>query len=175
MSPVVIHVFIFVVQSLSGVWFFATLWTTTHQASSSFTISGNLLKFMSVQLIMPSNHFILCCPLLFLPSIFLSIRVFSSEWALCIRWPKYWSFSFSISPSNEYSGLISFRMDWFDLCAFQGILKARILEWVAFPFSRDDKSRQCIKKQRHHFANKGLHSQSYGFSSSHVHDMTAGP
>ena len=122
MYPVVIHVFIFVVQSLSGVWFFATLWSTTHQASSSFTISGNLLKFMSVQLIMPSNHFILCCPLLFLPSIFLSIRVFSSEWALCIRWPKYWSFSFS--PSNEYSGLISFRIDWFDFLAVQGILNS---------------------------------------------------
>ena len=105
MSPVVIHVFIFVVQSLSGVWFFATLWTTTHQASSSFTISGNLLKFMSVQLIMPSNHFILCCPLLFLPSIFLSIRVFSSEWALCIRWPKYWS-SALVFPINK---------DWFPL------------------------------------------------------------
>ena len=91
------------------------------QASLSFSISWSLLKLMSIESIMPSNHLIVCCPLL-LPSIFPSSRVFSSESALCIRWPKYWSFSFSISPSNEYSGLISFRIDWFDLLAVQGTL-----------------------------------------------------
>ena len=90
----------------------------------SFTVSQSLLKLMSIQSVMPSNHLILCCPLLLLPLIFPSIRVFSSESALCIRWPKYWSFSFSISPSNEDSGLISFRIHWFDLLAVQGILKS---------------------------------------------------
>ena len=94
------------------------------QASLSFTISRNLLKLMTIESVMPSNHLILCCPLLLLPSIFPSIRVFSDESALCIRGPKYWSFSFSISPSNEYSGLISFRIDWFDLLAVQGTLKS---------------------------------------------------
>ena len=113
-----------VVQSLSCVWFFVTLWTSAHQASLSFTISQSLLKLMSVELVMPSNHLILSHPLLLLPSIFLSIMVFSSESALHIRWPKYWSFSFSISPSNEYSGLLSFRMDWLDLLAVQGTLKS---------------------------------------------------
>ena len=93
------------------------------QASLSFTISRGLLKLMSIETMMPSNHLILCRPLLFLLSIFPSIRVFSNESALCIRWPKYWSFSHSISPSNEYSGLISFRIDWFDLLAVQGTLK----------------------------------------------------
>ena len=92
------------------------------QASLSFTISWSLLKLMSIESIMPSNHLILCCLLLLLPSIFPSSRVFSNESALCIRWPKYWSFSFSISPSNEYSGLIPFRIDWFDLLAVQGTL-----------------------------------------------------
>ena len=100
-----------VVQSLSRIQSFVTPWTAARQASLSFTISQSLLKFMSVELVMPSNHLILCHPLLLLPSIFPSIRVFSSESALCISWPKYWSFSFSISPSNEYSGLISFRID----------------------------------------------------------------
>ena len=94
------------------------------QASLSFTISWSLLKLMSIQWVMPSNHLILCCLLLLLPSIFPTIRVFYNESALRIRWPKYWSFSFNISPSNEYSGLISFRMDWFDLLAVQGILKS---------------------------------------------------
>ena len=101
-----------------------TLGTAAHQASLSLTISRSLLKLMSTELMMPSNHLILCCPLLFLPSIFPSIRDFSSELALHIQWPKYWSFSFSISPSNEYSGLISFRIDWFDLLAVQGTLKS---------------------------------------------------
>ena len=102
---------------------FVTPLTAAHQASLSFTISQSLLKLMSIESVMPSNHLILCRPLLFLPSIFPSIRVFSNELALCIRWPNYWSFSFSISPSNEYSGLISFGIDWFDLFAVQGILK----------------------------------------------------
>ena len=100
-----------------------TPWTAAHQASLSITNSWSLLKLMSIMLVMPSNHLILCRPLLLLPSIFPSIRVFSNESVLRIRWPKYWSFSFSISPSNEYSGLISFRIDWFYVLAVQGILK----------------------------------------------------
>ena len=98
-------------------------WTTARQASLSITNSQSPPKLMSIELVMPSNHLILCHPLL-LPSIFPSIRVFSNESALCIRWPKYWSFSFNISPSNEHSGLISFRMDWLDLCAAQGTLRS---------------------------------------------------
>ena len=112
------------VQSLSCVRLFATPWTAARQASLSITNSLGLLKLMSIKSVMPSNHLILCRPLLLLPSIFPSIRVFSSESVLHIRWPKYWSFSFSISPSNEYSGLISFRMDWLDLLAVQGSLKS---------------------------------------------------
>ena len=99
------------VKLLSHVQFFVTPWTAALQASLSITISRSLLKFMSIESVMPSNHLILRCPLLLLPSIFPSIRVFSNESALCIRWPKYWSFSFNISPSSEYSGLISFRID----------------------------------------------------------------
>ena len=104
-----------------------TPWTAARQASLSITNSQSFLKFMSIRSVMPSNHFILCCPLLLLPSVFPCIRVFSSEsesLILCIRWPKYWSFRFNISPSNEYSGLISFRMDWLDLLAVQGTLKS---------------------------------------------------
>ena len=101
-----------------------TPWTEARQASLSFTNSWSLLKLVSIDLVMPSNHLILCRPLLLLPSIFPSIRVFSNESVLHIGWPKYWSFSFSISPSNEYSGLISFRMDWLDLLAVQGTLKS---------------------------------------------------
>jgi len=112
------------VQSLNCVRLFAIPWTTARQASLSITNSWSLLKLMSIELVMPSNHLILCHPLLTMPSIFPSIRVFSTESALFIRWPKYWSFSFSISPSNEYSGLISFRIDWFDLLAVQGTLKS---------------------------------------------------
>ena len=104
----------------SRVRLFETPWTAARQASLSVTNSQSLLKLMSTELVMPSNHLILCRPILLPPSIFPSIRVFSNESALCIRWPKYWSFSFSISPSNEYSGLISFRMDWLDLFAVQG-------------------------------------------------------
>ena len=102
----------------------ATPWTAAHQASLSITNSRSLLKLMSIELVMPSNHLILCRPLLLLPSIFPSIRVFSSESDCCITWPKYWSFSFSISPSNDHPGLISFRMDWLDLLAVQGTLKS---------------------------------------------------
>ena len=103
------------VQLLSHVWLFATPWTAACQASLSITNSWSSLKLMSIESVMPSSHLILCHPLLLLPSIFPSIRVFSNESALLIRWPKYWSFSFSISPSSKYSGLISFRMDWFPL------------------------------------------------------------
>ena len=112
------------VQLLSRVRFFATPWTVAGQASLSITNSWSSPKPMSIESVMPSNHLILCCPLLLSPSTFPSIRVFSNESVLPIRWPKYWSFSFSISPSNEYSGLISFRIDWFDLLAVQGTLKS---------------------------------------------------
>ena len=108
------------VQSLSCVWLFEAPWTIACQVSLSITNSQNLLKLMSIESVMPSNHLILCHPLLLLPSIFPSFKVFSNESVLHIRWPKYWSFSFSISPCSEYSGLISFRMDWLDLLAVQG-------------------------------------------------------
>ena len=111
------------VQLLSRVRLFATPWTASRQASLSIANSQSLLKLMSIESVMPSNHLILCCALL-LPSILPSIRVFSKESVLCLRWPKYWSFSFTISPSNEYPGLISFRMDWLDLLAVQGTLKS---------------------------------------------------
>ena len=111
-------------QLLSRVRLFVTPWTAACQASLSITNSRSLLKLMSIESVMPSNHLILCHPLLPLPSIFPSIRVFSNESALRIRWPKYWSFSFNINPSNEYPGLISFRMDWLDLLAVQGTLKS---------------------------------------------------
>ena len=113
-----------VVQSLSLLQLFVTTWTAAHQASLPFTISRSLLKLMSIESMMLPNHLILCHPLLLLPSVFPNIRVFSDEPALRIRWPKYWSFSFSISPSNEYSGLISFRIDWFVLLAVQRTLKS---------------------------------------------------
>ena len=111
-------------QLLSRVQLFVTPWTAVRQASLYITNSQSLLKLMSIELVMPSNHLILCCPLLLLPSIFPSIRVFSNESVLHIRWPRYWSFSFSISLSNEYSALISFRMNWLDLLAVQGTLKS---------------------------------------------------
>ena len=113
-----------VVWLLSHVWLFESPWTVAHQASLSFTISQSLLKLMSIEAVMPSNHLTLCCSLLLLPSVFPSIRVFSNESAPCIRWPKYWSFSFSISPSNEYSALVYFSIDWFDLLYIQGTLKS---------------------------------------------------
>ena len=112
------------VKSLNHVWLFATPWTAALQASLSITNSRQLLKLVSIEWVMPSNHLILCHPLLLPPSIIPSIRVFSNESGLHIRWPKYWRFSFSISPSNKYSGLISFRMDWLDLLAAQGTLKS---------------------------------------------------
>ena len=111
-------------QLPSHVRLFVTPLTAAHQALLSCTISWSLLKCMSIESVTPSNHLILCCPLLLLLSVFLSIRVYSNESVLCIRWPKYWSFSFSISPSNEYSGLISFRIEWLDLLAVQGTLKS---------------------------------------------------
>ena len=129
------------VQLLSCVWLLATPWTAAHQASLSFTNSWSLLKLMSVESGMPYNHLILCCPLLLLPSTFCSVRVFSNESVLPTRCPKYCSCSFSINPSNEYSGLTSFRIDWFDLLAGQGILKrllqhhsrkASVLQGLAF-------------------------------------------
>ena len=113
-----------VIHLLSRIYLFATPWTAALQASLSFTISQSLLKLMSIESVMPSNHFILCHLRLLLPSIFPSIRVFSNESALHIKWPKYWSFSFSIGPSNDYPELISFRMDWFDLFTVQENLKS---------------------------------------------------
>ena len=133
--------FVCSVQSLSCVRLFVTPWTAAHQASLSITKSQSSPKPMSIELVMSSNHFILCRPLLLLLSIFSSIRVFSNVSALCIRWPKYWSFSFNISPSNEHLGLISFRMDWLDFFAVQGTLqsllqhhssKASILQRLVF-------------------------------------------
>ena len=112
------------VQLLSHVWLFETPWTAAHQASLSITNSQSLLKLMWIESVMPSNHLFLCHPLLLLPSIFPSIRVFSNESSLRIRWSKYWSFSFSISSSKEYSGLISFRIDWFEVLAVQGTVKS---------------------------------------------------
>ena len=125
LSPLYICKLYTSVQSLSRVLLFATPWTAAHQFSQSITNSWSLLKLMSNELVMSSNHLILSCPLFLLPSIFLNIKVFSNESVIRIRWPKYyWSFSFNISPSNEYSGLISFRIDWLDLLAVQGTLKS---------------------------------------------------
>ena len=121
-----IAVYFIVVQSLNNVWVFATPWAAACQASLSLTISQSLLKLLSVESVILSNHSTLCCPLLLLPAVFLSIRVFSSELTLHIRWPKYWSFSFSISPSNESLGLIFFRTDWFDFLAVQWTLRSRL-------------------------------------------------
>ena len=118
--------FIFIVQLLRRVQLFVAPWTAARQASLSITISHSLLRLMSSESVTPSNHLILCHPLLLLPSVFPSIRVFFNESDLYIRWPKYWSFSFSISPPDEYSGLISFRIDWFDLLAVKGTLKSRL-------------------------------------------------
>ena len=112
------------VQSLSHVWIFATPWIIAHKSSLSITNSQRLFKCMSIETVMPSNHLIFCYPLHLPPSIFPGIRVFSNESLLRIRWPNYWSFSFNVSPSNEYSGLISFRVDWLDLLAVQGTLKS---------------------------------------------------
>ena len=118
------HIFVVLFNLLSCVWLFATPWTATCQSSLSSTLSQSLLKLMSIESMMLSDHLMLCHPLLHLPSTFPSIRLFSNETTLCIRQPKYWNFSFNISPSNEYSGLISFRTDWFNLLAVQGTLKS---------------------------------------------------
>ena len=122
-------------QSLSHVWLFATPWITACQATLSITDSQNLLKLVSIESMMPSSHLILCHPLLLLPSIFPSIRIFSKESAFYIRWPKYWNFSFSISPSSEYSGLISFRIDWLDLFAVQGTLRIHYFKTAPLSFN----------------------------------------
>ena len=119
-SNEIFHIGVF--QLLRHVWILVTPWTAAHQVSLSYIISQSLLQLMSFELVMPSNHPTLCCPFLLLPSIFPSIRVFSSKLALCIRWPEYWRFS--TSPSSEYSGFISFRIDWFHLVAVQGTLKS---------------------------------------------------
>ena len=122
--PYMLLLLLLLLSHFSHVWLFATPWTAAHQATQAFTVFWSLLKFMSIESVMPSNHLVLCCALLLLLSIFPSIRVFSNELALHIRWPKYWSFSFSISPSIEYSGLIFFRIYWLDLLAVQGTLKS---------------------------------------------------
>ena len=137
------------VQSLSSVWLFVMPWTAAHQDTLSITNSWSLLKLMSIESVLPSNHLILCHPLLLPPSIFPSIRVFSNESALHTRWPKYWSFSFNVSPSNEHSGLISFRNDWLDLLAVQGTLKSLFQHAV----------------HKHQFFGAQLSSQ----SNSHIH------
>ena len=145
--PRLFQLLVFVVQSLSRVRLFATSWTAAPQAPLSFTVSWSFLQFMSIESVMVSNCLILCHPLLLLPSIFPSIRVFSSESALYIRWPKYWSFS--ISPSNDYSGLISFRIDWFDL-ADQETLKSVL--------------------QHHKSINSSVLSSLYGSTPTSIHD-----
>jgi len=154
------------VQLLSRVWLFATPWTASRQASLSITNSWSLFKLMSIKLVMPSNHLILCHLLLLPPSIFPSIRVFSKESVLCITWPRYWSFSFNISPSNEHPGLISLRMDWLDLLAVQGTLKsllqhhsskASILQCLAFFISNSHihmTTRKTIALTRQTFVGK---------------------
>ena len=136
-------------QSLSRVWLFATPWTVVHQDSLAITNSRSLLKLISIEWVMPSYHLILCHPFLLLPSIFPRIKTFSNESVLCIRWPKYWSFSFNISPSNEHSGLISFRMDGFDLLAYKGLSRV---------FSN-------TTVQKHQF----LGAQHYLWSNSHIY------
>ena len=123
-KKIILDYYLSSVQSFSHVQLFATPWTAAHQASLPIINSSSLLKRMSIELVMPSNHPVLCHLLLLLPSIFPRIRGFSKESVLCIRWPKYWSVCFSISPSNEYSGLISFRIDWLDFLAVQGTLKS---------------------------------------------------
>ena len=162
------HIFQFSsVQSLSHVQLFATPWTAARQASLSTTNSWSPPKPMSIESVMPSNHLILCCPLLLLPSIFPSIRVFSNESALRVRWPKYWSFSFNISPSNEHPGLISFRMDWLDLLVVQQTLKsllqnhsskASILRYSAFFIIQLSHSYVTTGKKHSHDSNSINHT-----------------
>ena len=137
------------VQSLCRVQLFATPWTVACQASLSITNSWSSPKPMSIESVMPSNHLVLCHPLFLPPSIFPSIRVFSNESALCIRWPKYWSFSFNISPTNDHPGLISFRMDWWDLLAVQGTLKS-LLQEEELRWRRTRTGRTLSPPQIHH-------------------------
>ena len=186
----------FSVQSLNCVRLFAIPWTEAHQASLSITNSQNLLNLISIELVMLSNNLIICHPLLLLPSIFLSIKVFSNESVLCMKWPKYWSFSPSVSPSNEYPGQISFRIVWFDLLALQGTLKnhsnkgGKVEAVTGFIFlgskvivdgdcSHEIKRRlllgrkamtnlDSVLKSRHILPTRVCISQSYSFSSSHV-------
>ena len=148
------------VQSLSRVQLFGTPWIAARQASLSITNSRSSLKLTSIESVMPSSHLILCRPLLLLPPIPPSIRVFSNESTLRIRWPKYWSFSFSISPSNEYSGLISFRMNWFDLLAFQGTLKS-LLQHHSSKASIFQHSAFFIVQLSHPYMTRGNHSFDY--------------
>ena len=165
------------VQLLSHAQFFVTPWTTACQDSLSITNSWNLLKLMSIESVIPSSHLIFCCPLFLLPPIPPTIRVFSNESALRMRWPKYWSFSFSISPSNEHPGLISFRMDWLDLLAVQGALKtllqhsskASVLQRSAFFMVQlSHPYMTTVALTRWTFADKIPSSKSYDSSSSHV-------
>ena len=142
------------VQLLSHVQLFATPWTAAHQASLPITNSSSLFKLMFIESMMPCNHLILCCPLLLPPSIFPSITVFSNQSALCIRWPKYWSFSFSISPSNEHPGLISFTMDWLDRFAVQGTLKS-LLQHHSSKASILWRSALCIVQLSHPYMTTG--------------------
>ena len=146
--------FVVVVQLVSPVRPFATPWTAACQVSLSFTISQSLLKLMSIELVMPFNHFMVCHPLLLLHPIFPSIRVFSNESALRIRWPKYWNFSFSISLSNEYSGLISFRIDWLDHLAVQGTLKS-LLQHHSLKASILQRSAFCMVRLSHLYVTTG--------------------
>ena len=148
------YVYISSVQSLSHVWLFVTPWTAAHQASLSIINSWSLPKPISIESVMPYNHLILCCPLLLLPSIFPSIRVFPNESALRIRWPNYWSFSLNISPSNEHPGLISFRMDWLDLLAVQRTLKS-LLQHHSSKASILQHSAFCIVRLSHPYMTTG--------------------
>ena len=135
------------IQSLSRVQLFATPWTAARQASLSITNPQSLPKLMSIELVMPSNHLILCRPLLLLPSIFPNIRVFSNESVLRVRWSKYWSFSFNISPSNEHPGLISFRMDWLDLLQFKGL--SRVFSNTTVPKHQFFSAQLCLYSNSH--------------------------
>ena len=168
-SPFIVLLYIhhrIVVQLLSCVRPFATPWTAAHQVSLSFTISWSLLKLMSILSVMPYNHLIFCCLLLFLSAILPSMGFFSNESALCIRWPKCWSFSFSISPSNEYLGLISFRIDWFDLLAVQETLKSILQHYNLkvsilrhFPFFKVELSHPYLYWKNHSFDYMDLYGQ----------------
>ena len=150
------------VQLLSCVWLFVTAWTVARQVSLSITNSQSLIKLMSIKLVMPANHLILCCSLLLLPLFFPSIMVFYSESARHIRWPKYWSFSFSINSSNEYSGLISFRIDWFDLLTVQGTVKS-LLQYHSSKASILRSSAFVMVHLSHPYMTTGGRAQKYVF------------